>query len=787
MTTDDNTARRGAGAHEPGAIRTRDPGCPHRRFTGAPCGGTVQSTGYCDTCGRSRTDPGLPPLPTAPEKYGPAGLLELPPLEPSSPGQRLDAATSQARILMRCSAKSCPTFFIAPNTAVPPPDTGYCPQCGAPYAYRPELSEDGPLLQDQYRIRGPIAHGGQGWVYLAEDTHLEEYVAVKGLLNRYAERGAAQADEERRSLVAIRHERIVRIRDFVSTRGDDGTVSGGYIVMDDVGDRTLSAVIESARQGTFVLDIEHVITYGCQILEALAHLHGMEFLYGDMKPSNVVHRHDGIKVIDLGGVRGSGVTEPPPVITPGFAAPETDHGRPLTVAHDIHTVGMTLAELAGWAVGDDVPGLGTSSFRLVVERATARDPDRRFAAAGDMAGQLRGVLREIRALRGKRDQPEPSVNFTPSTELLGARLGSVPDYTHWLRRPLHRRHETPDAPALDAGLPTPTEIARRLPVPRPYPGDPAAARFLVSSYDPGRPLTQPAEGERSVEICLHNARLLLGQEGREALAGAREQVREANAIPGPGPVRQWRLSWHWGLVALRSADVLDDRRQMLEAALEHFAAVHRALPGEYAAKLALAYVAEQLGRDLPAGAAPSAYELFRAVHARNPSHVGAALGLARLALARGDREAAAGVLDLVPDESRDHAVARVAALRIRAARLAAGERPLPARREIDASLAAVPLREGGPDPGSVVPGDEATRLLRTELFEWKLDVVRAAAPATRRGRWRRGLPPLPVPGERAVREELEQCYRWLARQRQKTAEYERLIDLSHAIRPQTRV
>lgn len=180
MTTDDNTARRGAGAHEPGAIRTRDPGCPHRRFTGAPCGGTVQSTGYCDTCGRSRTDPGLPPLPTAPEKYGPAGLLELPPLEPSSPGQRLDAATSQARILMRCSAKSCPTFFIAPNTAVPPPDTGYCPQCGAPYAYRPELSEDGPLLQDQYRIRGPIAHGGQGWVYLAEDTHLEEYVAVKG-------------------------------------------------------------------------------------------------------------------------------------------------------------------------------------------------------------------------------------------------------------------------------------------------------------------------------------------------------------------------------------------------------------------------------------------------------------------------------------------------------------------------------------------------------------------------------------------------------------------------------
>ncbi|MEV7404735.1 tetratricopeptide repeat protein [Streptomyces sp. NPDC091267] len=756
--------------------------CPHRRFTGSACGGAVGPTGYCDTCGRDEAAPGLPPLPTAPEQQGPAGLLELPVLDPGTPAERLSAAEKPVRIVMTCSVKACGTPFVPPYTAAPPPDEGHCPRCGAPYSYRPDLTRDGPPLQDQYRIRGPIAHGGQGWVYLAEDTHLEDLVAVKGLLNRYAERGAAQAGEERRSLVAIRHERIVQIRDFVSTRNADGTVSGGYIVMEDVGDRTLSAVVESTRQGNFVLDIEHVITYGCQILEALAHLHGMDFLYGDMKPSNVIHHGDGIKVIDLGGVRKAGATDPPPVITPWFAAPEMDGGRPLTVAHDVHTVGVTLAELAGWAVGDDVPGLGISSFRLVVERATAHDPERRFGSADDMAGQLRGVLREIRALRGKRDQPEPSAYFTPSTELLGARLGSVPDYAHWLSRPLYGRRETPEAPALDSGLPTPTEIARRLPVPRPYPGDPQAARFGVSSYDPGQPLAQPADGERSVEICLHNARLLLGQEGDEALAAAREQVAAAAAIPGPGPVRQWRLSWHWGLFALRSADVLHDREPMLEAATEHFSAVHRALPGEYAAKLALAYSAEQLGADRPAAAGPPAYELFRAVHARNPSHVGAALGLARLALARGDRAAAIEVLDLVPDESRDHTVARIAAFRIRAARLVAGERPLPDEAEIDACLAAL-----GP-PAPVVAGDEPAWLLRTELQEWKLDAVRAADNGPRPpGGWLRiGLPPPPVPGEREVRLELEQCYRWLARQRQAPAEYERLIDLSHAVRPQTR-
>ncbi|MFE6976961.1 tetratricopeptide repeat protein [Streptomyces sp. NPDC057682] len=760
--------------------------CPHRRFTGAPCEGAVEPTGHCDTCGRGETAPGPPPLATAPALQGPAGLLELPPMDPGTVAARLAAADRPVRIVMTCSAEACRTAFVPPYTAAPPPDEGYCPQCGAPYSYRPELSKDDPPLQDQYRIRGPIAHGGQGWVYLAEDTHLEDLVAVKGLLNRYAERGAAQAGEERRNLVAIRHERIVQIRDFVSSPNPDGTVSGGYIVMEDVGDRTLSAVVEATRTGAFVLDIEHVLTYGCQILEALAHLHGMGFLYGDMKPSNVIHHRDGIKVIDLGGLRRAGATDPPPVITPRFAAPETEAGAPLTVAHDLHTVGVTLAELAGWAVGDDVPGLGISSFRLVVERATARDPERRFGSAEEMAGQLRGVLREIRALRGKRDQPEPSAHFTPSAELLGARLGSVPGYPHWLDRPLPGRRTTPRAPALDPGLPTPTEIARRLPVPRPYPHDPRAARFGVSSYDPGQPLTQPEHGEPSVEVCLHNARLLLGQDGADALTAAREQVQAAAAIPGPGPVRQWRLSWHWGLVALRSADVLDDRTAMLEAAREHFSAVHRALPGEYAAKLALAYSAEQLAAHRPDAPGPSAYELFRAVHARNPSHVGAALGLARAALARGDREAAVAVLDQVPDESRDHTVARVAALRVRAARLPAGDRPLPGTAEIDACLAALSPRA----PAPVITGEEPAWLLRTELYEWKLDALLTTAgppgtPRTRPGPLRAGLPPPPVPGERAVRAELEQCYRRLARQRQRRAEYERFIDLSHAVRPQT--
>lgn len=765
--------------------------CPHRRFTGAPCGGAVLPTGYCAECGRAeKNDPGLPQLPEKPMEFGPRDLLALPEREPRAPEERLISAEAPLRIRMTCSSGDCGITFAPPYTEGPVPIEGYCPACGERYSYRPELTQ-GDVLRDQYEIIGPIAHGGQGWVYLARDTHLGDMVAVKGLLNRYEKDGARFADVERRNLVAIRHPRIVQIRDFVGRRDESGKVTGGYIVMDDVGDRTLEAVVEETRRGEFVLDIEDVAAYGCQILEALGHLHAggeKEFVYGDLKPSNVVHHKDGVKVIDLGGMREHGQSEPPAHVTPGYMAPETEGAATTTVAHDLHTVGVTLRELATWAVGDDVPGLGTASFRWVVERATREDPGRRFADAQEMAGQLRGALREIRALRGKTDPPEPSAYFRPSAQLLGARLGTVPGLDHWLARPRRDRHSPPTAPALDLGAPTPTEIARHLPVPRRYPGDPQTTQFEISSgYDPGKLLRQDSEKPTSVEICLHNVRVLVGRDGRDDLERAQEELDTADSIPGPRAVRDWRLQWHRALVALRRADLDSDPRQIAEAQ-GHFTQVRLDLPGEYAPKLALAYCVQSLSEAAGAGGGlgrsgePTARQLYESVLARNRSHGGAALGLARLALRDGDRSTALEVLGRVPAGSLDHTVSAVAALRIRAARLPAGPRPLPAPHDVDAGLDEL-RRAGEQAPGASelrLSEDEALRL-RTELYEWKLDALYAGS--DRVGPRRR----LPA-AERDVREQLEQHYRQLAVRHQDSATaHEHLVDLSHAIRPQTLV
>ena len=60
---------------------------------------------------------------------------------------------------------------------------GWCPHCGSPYSFLPQLSP-GDMVNEQYEIKGCIAHGGLGWVYLAFDHNVNERpVVLKGLVH----------------------------------------------------------------------------------------------------------------------------------------------------------------------------------------------------------------------------------------------------------------------------------------------------------------------------------------------------------------------------------------------------------------------------------------------------------------------------------------------------------------------------------------------------------------------------------------------------------------------------
>jgi serine/threonine-protein kinase PknG len=699
-----------------------------------------------------------------------------------------------------CGNPDCRRRVGAPFPGTPTRYEGFCRHCGTPYSLLPQLTEGEPLDGGRYTVRGCLAHGGLGWVYLAVDTRLRDRpVALKGVLNPHDPGSRARMLEERDQMVAIAHDSVVRIHDYF-THPLTGDLPVDYIVMEFVGGKSLGAVMrEAAIEARPLgrdepLTLEHVARYGCQILSALQALHEKGLVYADMKPDNVIHRGSRVVLIDLGGVQTAGDRGRMPVITHRYASPEvTEQGLPPEIPHDIHTVGRTLRELAD-AVEERPAdyGLGTESFDRLLDRAVAVDPRRRFATATEMGEQLEGVLRELASLRTGRAHTRASTVFDPTPALLDAGLGTPPGPARWhARRPRDYRGPGPIGRVLGDGQPAPDQVAVSLPVPRPDPRDAAGELLrLPAPRDPraavrqlGSLLRRAGEGPPSVEVplqlCRAHLRIRAGlpdddPEVATELGSAREWLERAAALlddRAPGLAgHDWRIAWHRGLLALGE--------NATAAARDHFDDVYTALPGEYAPKLALGYCAERERR------MDRAQLLYHAVWRRNPQQESAAFGLARIHLARGERAHAAQVLDRVSTLSRHYDAARVAAVRIRAARLSAGPAGLPDWPSLSTALrdlAALPL------DGGAAAGPERTRLT-AELVEWALDRARLG-PATTGGPDDPGGPggpdgePAP-PSEDELRIRLADALRRLAQLTGTTQEqHERLIDCFNAVHP----
>ncbi|MEV6872359.1 tetratricopeptide repeat protein [Amycolatopsis sp. NPDC051128] len=559
-----------------------------------------------------------------------------------------------------CGKRGCGKPVGRRVAGQPAPEEGFCPYCGSPFSFVPRL-RPGDRVADRYDVEGCIARGGQGFVYLATDDRLRRHVALKGLIDVNNTAAIRLAENESEVLVALEHPNIVRIFDVV-THGDSR-----YIVMEYVDGLSLrevknrSRAILDAAEGRLLT--EHVVVYGREILTALAYLHDQDLLYCDMKPDNVIHGEQRIKVIDFGGIRRIDDHESPRVGTKHYEAPEEELRRHrLTVRSDVHTVGKTLREL--FEAGDGaLPGaenseiaFGIRSFRHVLARATA-PYEQRFASAREMLVQLDGVLNEILSLRDRRPRPAVSTLFAEPTVLLDAGLGQPPPLEHW----------TAGIELSLGARPSPPDIALGLPVPREDPHDEQIA-FLrsVRAPDAGRLLKKLERMASSPEVEFRRLRALLelAVAGDATVDAAAQRLAAAERVLAGRAGHDWRVSWHHGLIALARGDA--------ETAAEHFEAAYRDIPGEETPKLALGLCAEHTRAD------PEPFydalwvprrrddEDVQWVH-RGP--VNAAFGLARVALARGDRAAAVRVLDEVPEFSRHDEAARIAGIRVLAGKL----------------------------------------------------------------------------------------------------------------------
>ncbi|WP_405620563.1 tetratricopeptide repeat protein [Streptomyces sp. NBC_00076] len=657
----------------------------------------------------------------------------------------------------------------------------------------------GELLAGQYKLIRKLGYGGMGEVHLALDTKVDHReVAIKIL---HPERAAVALVRERRALVDLSHDDIIRVFNY----GHHPEI-GDFLVLQYVDGLTLEEVRARAQANPAEFGgsrfHEFVLAYGVRILAALGYLHSDRVgkVYGDLKPDNVMHDGTTTKIVDVGSVRAAGMRG---LTTEGFRAPTVGPDGESTGQDDLFSLGETLRRLSGLGqspqhlaelgaldmlreldASGTVPqtygmtapaprGLGLLSLARVLHRATRGEGAERFATAHEMEQQLRGVFRELRSLRTGTETFEPSPLFLQSPYALDGELGSAPPLARWA---------APDTPVPDGpdayAPPTPAVVAQRLPVPRPDPDDAHHAELSrLADAAPEALLQHTVDWRESPEVHLLRCRVQLRVPGA-ATEDAELELRAAEALIGPERAPyDWRLDWHRGLLALG--------RDQVDAAWWHFDRVYAAIPGEYAPKLALGHCAERLGQR------HEALTFYEAVRLRNPSLGSATFGAVRARLALGGeraRDDAVQALDAVPQHSRHRTAARTAAVRVGVEHVRTSEHPgevTERLQEVLARLARLFHAHGLTDEEARVRMTaEVWEAVRDALTRGVLDapgLVALAAGAD----VRLGLPS----DDAGLRRDLSRLYLALARQAARSAVpedaavAETLLDRAYEVRP----
>jgi serine/threonine-protein kinase PknG len=576
-----------------------------------------------------------------------AGLLELPPVPAVDP---LESVLADPRVPER--KRICPALVYrtadgellqqteARERGVPAEsleecatklayDEGFCPNCGQAYSFKPSLAA-GAIVDRKYEVKGPIAFGGLGWIYLAWARHLARWVVIKGLLNIKDETQRELARAEARSLSAVKHPNIVQVYDLIE--GDQTKNEPDYIVMEYVGGKTL---MNLRKESAKPLPIAEACAYILGILPAFGYLHQMGRVYMDFKPENVMlepptgntGENGRVVLIDMGAVHAAFDDTGALYATTGYSSPESAP----TPQHDLYTVGRTLAVLtADFKYGStyqrrlpaarEIAEWGEHpSFYRFLEKATRPDADDRFQTAGEAEEQLRGVLRLLVAETTGVPASESTIYSGDVQEL----VGTGTDRVTARGLPLTRADVTDPAAGLIEAANRERDLQRRLVMLR-------------------GGLTQP-QLEGSVDLPLECAATLV-----EAgdFAAAEQQLAQ---VERDDPF-EWRVQWFRGRIRLAEGKPAEARRL--------FEQVDAEVPGELAPKLATAMAAEADGD------VRSAAVLYDTVSRTDPSFTTATFGLARCRSSLGDRQSAIAAYERVPSTSSRYVAAQLEMARV---------------------------------------------------------------------------------------------------------------------------
>ena len=304
----------------------------------------------------------------------------------------------------------------------------------------------GTLLNGRFRLEEKIGSGGMSTVYRAFDEVLERSVAIK-IMHREISDDPDQLERFRREAKAVARLNHPHVVTVIDAGEDEGYP---YIVFEYVAGETLKEQIK--RTGR--LPTGEAIAYAIEIGRALSAAHTERLIHRDVKPQNVLIDAEGRpKVTDFGIARSletEGLTATGRVLgTTDYVAPEQAMGEPATEQSDIYALGVVLYEMltgevpfkADTQVGvamkhvrDPLPDVralrpeASAAVGAIVENATAKSPEHRYATMAEMLADLEHAL-AVEAARSGEATGE-------ATSVLQALPGDTADFLPLrLRRP----------------------------------------------------------------------------------------------------------------------------------------------------------------------------------------------------------------------------------------------------------------------------------------------------------------------------------------------------------------
>ena len=254
-------------------------------------------------------------------------------------------------------------------------------------------------------VQEPLGAGSDCTVYRAEDTNLGCAVALKLLkIDRTQPTAVERLLREARRLAKIRHSNVLTVHGADRHDGRPGLWTELLV------GRTLEEHL--ADQGPYGAD--EAAKIGIDLCRALAAVHAEGLVHRDVKTSNVMRERAGrIVLLDFSSVAEQAVPPAGPSGTPLYMDPSVLRGRDADARSDIYSLGVVLYRLVTGrypveassfddllerhAAGPARPLLDLrpdlpEPFVRVVERALERDPDKRFASAGEMERALASLF-----------------------------------------------------------------------------------------------------------------------------------------------------------------------------------------------------------------------------------------------------------------------------------------------------------------------------------------------------------------------------------------------------------